>query len=327
MLLLPIASIFVTMKNFVLMVLLFSFVSCNQRQQPRSFTLTDDLGREVPFDEPPQRIISLAPNLTEICFAIDNGATLVGVTNYCNFPPETKKKQSVGGMVSPNFEKIAALNPDLILVTVEGNSKADFTKLESLGYKLFVTNPRTIEDIHSSILTVGKILRRDSSAMRVVRSMRSREAAVRSLVQGERKPRVFPIISIKPLMTAGPSTFIHQLIVGAGGVNIAEHAMLPYPLYNREEVLVQQPEFLVVTTDAVYSLRTLFNEFPEWQNLPAIKHRQVLFVNADIVTRPGPRIVEGLEILARVFHAKKFQQYDAEQPTKGPIASLRRRNH
>lgn len=302
------------MKKTIILVLYLLIgiqLGCNQHRQQSSnawLTVTDDISRQIVFEKPPMRIISLAPSLTEMCFAIDSGATLVGVTQYCNFPPATKKKPSVGGMVSPNFEKIAELQPDLIIVTVEGNSKEDFAKLESMGFRLFVANPRTLEDIYKSILTLGRILQRDSSAVRLVEFLRSREESIRSLVHDEKKPKVFAIISIKPLMTAGPSTFIHQLIVGAGGINIAEKAVVAYPIFNREEVLHQNPDFLVVTTGAVYSLRTLFNEFPEWTNLEAVKKRQVLLINSDILTRPGPRIVEGLEILARVFHPEKFKE-------------------
>lgn len=313
LLLLNAASIFLTMKKSAIILLLF-LAACSQRRQSDGirFSLKDDIGREVSFDSPPTRVISLAPSLTEICFALDSGATLVGVTHYCNYPSGAKDKVSVGGMISPNFEKIANLNPDLVLVTVEGNSKDDFAKLESLGYKLFVTHPRTVEDIYKSIMTLGKILQRDSSAGRLVESVRNREEHIRALVRGEKKPKVFAIISIKPLITAGPATFIHQLIVEAGGRNIAGEAELPYPIFNREEVLHQQPDYLVVTTDAVTSLDSLFPEFPEWEELPAVKRRQVLFINSDIVTRPGPRIVEGLEILARVFHPGKFQQRNAK---------------
>jgi iron complex transport system substrate-binding protein len=302
------------MKKLAIILSLLFFFSCHQRQRSNSagVTFTDDVGREVTFEQPPKRIVSLAPSLTEICFAIDSGTALVGVTQYCNYPPETRNKQNVGGMISPNFETIAELNPDLILVTVEGNSKEDFAKLESLGYKLFVTNPRTIEDISTSILTIGRILGRDASAARLVRSMRGQEETIHSLVRGEKKPKVFAIISTKPLITAGPSTFIHQLIEKAGGTNIAEDATLPYPIYSREEVFHQQPEYLVVTTDAVQMLSTLFSEFPEWENMPAIKRRHVLLVNSDIVTRPGPRIIEGLEIIARVLHPDKFKEYKPE---------------
>jgi len=303
------------MKKLTVTLLFLSVFSCSQRHQELNagFTVTDDMARTVSFEKPPARIISLAPSLTEVCFAIDSGATLVGVTQYCNYPPEARNKPSIGGMVSPNFEKIAELNPDLILVTVEGNSREDFAKLESLGYRLFVTNPRTIEDIYRSILTIGKILGRDSTAAQLVQSLEEREKTIWSLVKNEKKPKVFAIISMKPLMTAGPTTFMHQLIEKAGGANIASKASLPYPIYNREEVLLQQPEYLVVTTDAVYSLHALYTEFPEWEHLPAVRKRHVLMVNADLVTRPGPRIIQGLEILARVFHPEKFRTGDAPQ--------------
>lgn len=311
------------MKQLIVTLLLLPLFSCSQRQQEinAGFTVTDDIGRTVSFEKPPKRIISLAPSLTEVCFAIDSGAALVGVTHYCNYPPQARNKPSIGGMVSPNLEKIAELNPDLILVNVEGNSKEDFAKLESLGYRLFVTNPRTIEDIYRSILTIGKILGRDSTATRLVESLEEREETIWSLVKNEKKPKVFAIISMTPLMTAGPTTFINQLIEKAGGANIASQATLPYPIYNREEVLHQRPDYLVVTTDAVYSLRALYAEFPEWENLPAVKKRQVLMVNSDLVTRPGPRIIQGLEILARVIHPEKFR---TEGTTQIDMISLSR---
>lgn len=298
-------------------------MGCPLRQQPPTtawLNITDDIGRKVSLDNPPQRIISLAPSITEMLFAIDSGAALVGVTDYCNYPPAAKRITSVGGMIVPNFERIAALQPDLILVTVEGNSKEDFIKLESLGYKIFVTNPRTIDDIYLSFAYFGKILRKDTTTAKLIQKLKVREQHIRQKVMKEKNPKVFTIISLKPLMTAGPSTFIHQLLVKAGSKNIAEKAAVPYPILNREEIIHQQPDFLIVTNEAAPSVQTLLKEFPEWKDLHAIQNGKVLIIDGDLLSRPGPRIIDGLEILARVFHPHEFRNPDrvgTPAPRKG----------
>lgn len=281
-------------------------------------SVTDDLGRTVSFEQPPRRIISLAPSLTEMCFAIDSGATLVGVTDYCDFPPEAKRKPSVGGIVSPNFERIADLHPDLVLATVEGNSKEDVAKLESLGYRLFITNPHSVSDILTSLRTLGKILQRDSTTGAMINDLEHSLKRIRLAVRAGRKPKVFAVISVKPLMTAGSGTFIHELITEAGGINIAESTVIPYPIFNREEIVHRQPDVLVVTSDAANSTSALLNEFPEWINLSAVKKGRVLIIDSDVITRPGPRIVQGLEILARAFHPGLFK----EEGTKPAPPSL-----
>lgn len=239
-------------------------------------------------------------------FAVDSGATLVGVTDYCNFPPAAKQKPSVGGMVHPNLERIAALHPDLILATVEGNSKEDVSKLESLGYRIFVTNPRTIDDVYKSLTDIGHIVGKDSTTATLVEAFKKREGKVLQWAGAKKKPKVLTIISVKPLMTVGPNTFIHQLIVKAGGVNVAQNAPTAYPLLSREEVVHQQPDIILATNDAVTSEKNIVKEFPEWKSLPAVKNGRVFIVDGDLLTRPGPRIIEGLEMLARLFHPEKF---------------------
>ena len=288
---------------FVLTSVVVPGCSQHERHSPEPWLVVeDDLKRKVTFEFPPRRIISLAPSITEILFALDSGATLVGVTDYCTYPPAAKQKQSVGGMILPNLERIAELRPELILVTVEGNSKEDFTKLESLGYRLFVINPRTLEDVFKSITSIGKIIGKDSSAASLVVHLKRRQANVLHLIEGRKFPSVFAIISLKPLMTASSGTFIDQLIEQAGGVNIASHAKVAYPIFNREEILHQQPDVILVMSDVAGSTKDLLREFPEWKKLPAFKNGKVYVVDADLLTRPGPRVIDGLEMLARLFH-------------------------
>jgi iron complex transport system substrate-binding protein len=311
LLLRPSTGIFLPMKKhlFITLFSLLAFSTCSVRDRsPRgTLSVTDDLGRAVSFDRVPTRVISLAPSLTEICFALDSGATLVGVTDYCDFPSGARRKQSVGGLILPNFELIAKLRPDLILATVEGNSREDVTKLESLGFRVFVTNPRTLTDIGTSILTIGKILDRDSSASLVATRLTETREFVRERLLGRQERKVFVIISVKPLMTAGPSTFIHQLIVEAGGMNIGQETSSPYPIFNREEVIRQQPDIIVATSDAAKDPAELLAEFPEWRALPAAKNRRVLIMDSDLITRPGPRYVDGLKILSSALHPEAFE--------------------
>jgi len=304
---------------FVLVASLLS-LSCAKREPAKNISLsvTDGLGRTISFEQFPRRVVSLAPSLTEMCFAIDSGVTLVGVTDYCNYPAEARRKPSVGGMLSPNFERIADLQPDLILATVEGNSKEDVTKLESLGYRLFITNPRSIPDIFSALRSFGKILQRDSASNTLTARLENDREAIHQAVLGVRNPRVFAVISVKPLMSASAATFIGQLITEAGGINIAENTVTPYPIFNREEIVHRQPDLIVVTSDAANSTAALLAEFPEWRMLNAVKKGRILIIDSDIITRPGPRIVQGLEILARALHPGILRDH-RRKPSPRPL--------
>lgn len=267
-----------------------------------TFTVKDDLNRNIEFQTTAQRVISLAPSITETLFALDDGKSLLAVTDYCDYPQAAKMKISVGGMITPNFEKIAELKPGLIIMTVEGNNQDDFNKLRNLGYKIFITRPKDIDGIYKSILDLGKIIGADSSAETLIHSMRQRQEKVIQSKGGIRNSKVLTVISLQPLICAGKNTFINELIGMAGGINIAANAPMPYPILNREEVLKQNPDIIIAMDDAVRNADEMLRFFPEWKKLNAFRQKKVFIVEGDILSRPGPRIIDGLEVLARIVN-------------------------
>ena len=293
------------MKTHALAILLaLVLASCSIRQSDNPQTglsVRDDLGNVVAFQSPPTRVVSLAPAVTEILFAIDSGNTLVGVTDFCNYPPGAKTKTSVGGMVSPNRERITQLHPDLIVATVEGNTKQDVAALASSGYKIFVTNPRTIEGVYKSIGDLGRIIGKKPAAKSLVGNLRKREEAIGRRPRAVRRPRVLVLVSLQPLIAAGRGTFIDQLILQSGGENIVADSVPSYPILSREEVVRRKPEVISAMSDAAASPEDFIELYPEWKNLPAIRNGRAFVVEADIFMRPGPRIIEALEQLDRLL--------------------------
>ncbi len=265
--------------------------------------VVDDLQRTVSLPAPAQRVVSLAPSITETLFAIGAGEQVVGVTDYCNYPPEARHKQRVGGIINPSIETIVSLKPDLILLSMEGNVRTDFEKLTALGVSVFVTNPRTLEGIYSSILRVGQLVGRADSAARLVHFLRVRADEIRQKAQHATRRSVLLFVSLQPIIVTGTGTFLAELISHAGGENAAAGSVSPYPAYSREAVLKDNPDVLIFLSSIGGSNDELARLYPEWSNLKAFRRGAVYRVNADVVSRPGPRAVDALDTLFTILHA------------------------
>jgi iron complex transport system substrate-binding protein len=285
-------------RRFIASLLLFAALPAGAE-----IRVVDDLQRTVSLPAPARRVVSLAPSITETLFALGAGDQVVGVTDYCNFPPEAQQKHRVGGIVNPSIETIVRLKPDLILLSVEGNVRTDFEKLTMLGASVFVTNPRTLEGIYSSILRVGQLVGKEDSAARLVRTLRKRADSIRKNAKHEARPSVLLFVSLQPVIVAGPGTFLAELIAYAGGENAAARAPSHYSAYSREAVLKDDPDVLIFLSDIGGSNDELVRLYPEWSNLKAFRRGAVYRVNADIVSRPGPRAVDALDTLFTILHA------------------------
>jgi iron complex transport system substrate-binding protein len=294
------------LKTLFLIILLL--ISCCGGRQPHSnhsfLIIKDDLNRDVEFQLKPNRIISMAPSITETLFALDSGKSLIGVTDYCDYPEEAQRKRSIGGMTTPNFEIITELKPDLIIISVEGNNREDFIKLQNLRYKIFVTKPKDIEGIYKSIIDIGKIIGKDSSAKILVSTLRTRQDKIVKSNFNNSKIKILSVISLQPLISAGDETFLNELIVMAGGINIAKEAPGLYPILNRETVLKQNPDIIITMDDIVHNPSDILSFFPEWRKLNAFRNNQVFIVDGDLLSRPGPRIIKGLEILGKIISSR-----------------------
>ncbi len=276
-----------------------------------SFALGEEARAEekTKVDPEPMRIISMAPSLTETLFALGLGSRVVGVTNFCNYPPEAREKEKIGGFINPNLEKIVSLKPDLILATLDGNKKGVIDKLKELGLSVNVINPRNIEEILGSITQIGELTYRHKRAEELVSSMKRRIGKVVKSVKGLSRPPVLFIYGEDPLITAGPGTFANDLIKLAGGRNISEDSWIPYPKYNLEEILIKKPERIFISSMEVTEKAPskVIERWKKWPAIPAITKERVFLINGDLIDRPGPRIIEGLEILARRIHPEAFK--------------------
>ncbi len=264
-------------------------------------TVADDLGRTVRLAAPARRIISLAPSITECLFAVGAGDLVAGVTEYCKYPPEAATRPKIGGVTTPSIEAIVRLHPDLIVLSMEGNARQDFDRLTTLDIPVFVTNPRTLEGIHRSILQLGQLTGHQRDADSLSRTMYAREAAVRERVGISRTP-VLLFLSVDPLIAAGSNTFLDDLLRLAGGHNVAASIPGTYPAISREVVLARNPGVLILTNDLVPDTDRLLERFPEWRALDAVRNRRVYRVDPDIVSRPGPRAIDALELLSHYLH-------------------------
>jgi len=292
-----------------ILILLFSltFYCCKNAEEAgqETFRLEDDIGCEITFENIPQKIISAAPNLTEILFKLGLGDKIIGVTNLCDFPSDAKSKEIVGDLLNLNYEKIISLKPDILFITVEGNTKESYNKLSELGIKVFVTNPRSLKGIDKTIIDFGKIFKLEEIADNIVSEFELRKNKILSSTKSSSKKSVF-IVSFSPLIIAGKNTFINELLTACGLDNIAGNSIVPYPVYSREEVLNKNPEIILSTLDLIKNKDEILNLFPEWQNISAIKKNQVLLLQSDIFLRPGPRYIDAIEILHDKIN--KFQR-------------------
>ena len=271
-----------------------------------SRTFVDDLGRKIFLAKAPTRIVSLAPSVTEILFALDLHHEVVGVTQFCDYPLAAQAKPKIGASF-PNVEAIVALRPDLV-VGQQGFIRADvLAKLEQLKIPTFIMDARTLEDILSHIQTMGRIVGRPERADDLASALRRRINVIKERTHAVPKIRVLYVLNSDPLMTVGTGSFIHQVIDLAGGLNIAASAALPYPRYNMEAVLKEDPEVLVFPVGTAEGIpESEQAHWHKWTTLSAVKHGRYVRIPSVLLDRQGPRIVDGLEFLAERLHPQLF---------------------
>jgi iron complex transport system substrate-binding protein len=267
---------------------------------PRTFV--DDAGRKLYLAQAPSRLVSLAPSVTEMLFAIGEDERIVGVTDYCDYPERAKAKPKVGQAV-PSLEAIVGLRPDLVLAPQDFLRPEFLAQLEGLKIPTFLLGARTIDDIPSQVQTLGRILDRVGPANAVAMELRRRISEVRRKTASLPKVRVLYVLSPQPLLTVGPGSFIHELIELAGGHNIAARSSVAYPRLDMETVLAEDPEVLLFPVGQTEGIsKTVQDGWRRWTTLSAVKQGRLHQIPADLLNRPGPRIVDGLESLARALH-------------------------
>ena len=267
--------------------------------------VTDMLGRRVRIPERATRIVSLAPSITETIFALGEGDRLVGVTDYCDYPPEATRKPRVGGISTPSFEAILAHRPDLVIATSESNYAEHVERLVSLGLPVYVVRPVDFETVLESIERTGVVLGREASARDTVAAMRRDAAAIGQAVAGAGRPRVLYVVWPNPLIAPGRGTLINQLIDRAGGESVTGGEPLPYPRLSLETVVERRPDKIIVGRHGQGTVEELLRGWERLGSGSAVREGRVYGVDGDLVHRPGPRMVEALRALARVIHPER----------------------
>ena len=273
----------------------------------------DDAGRRMYFAKPPARIVSLAPSITEILFALEAGDQIVGVTDFCDFPLEAAKKPKVG-YSNPNLESLAALQPDLVVAPNDFLKPDAIAKLEQLKIPVFILADKNVEGIFIHIQTLGRIVGRSSKADTVAMQLRQQVATIQQRIQGMPPVRMLYVLNSQPLITVGPGSFIDQLIGMAGGVNIAAKSATPYPRLSLESVLQEDPEVLVFPVGKAEGISESEQQaWRQWSTMTAVKRGRLHQISADWLNRPGPRIAQGLESLAVILHPDSAPSSRAER--------------
>lgn len=289
--------------SVALLSLILVLTACNSGEQTPTQYVFDDLGRLVAINGTPQRIISLAPSNTEILFALGLGGKVLGVTDYCDYPPEALNKTKVGGYANPDAEKIVALDPDLILVA-HGTPMDVINSMAGLGLTVFGIKTTDLDDLLNDIRRIAEITDKEVEAQALTSEMETRIQAVTNQTDElEQRPRVFYIVWHDPLWTAGSGTFIHELIEKGGGVNIFQN-VTGYPTISIEEVIARDPE-IIITSEWSYEWAINASELASTN---ASQTGRIYRLDDDLVQRPGPRLVEGLEWFAHFIHPEIFEE-------------------
>jgi len=263
--------------------------------------VTDDLGRRVVVPTKIRRIVSLAPSLTENIFAVGAGDRLVGDTTYCNYPEEAKSIQKVGDTLSPNLETIVALKPDVVFVSTASQLESFKNVLEQNHIAVYVTNPNSLDAVLTDLRTLGDLLGTVDRTSELLNELQERIAGVTQNVEGERAVPVFVQISKEPLFTIGKDSFVTALVAKAGGRSVTADVASGYPKLSKETAVALNPEVIILSeSDDNREPNEVF------KNSTAVKTGRVYKINADVLSRPGPRLVEGLEKIARDLHPDKF---------------------
>jgi iron complex transport system substrate-binding protein len=256
--------------------------------------------KAFPLRSSPQRIISGMPSVTEMLYALDLGDRVVGVTTNCNFPPAAKKKDKIGGFFL-NLEKIVSLKPDLI-VMVEDAQKKDIQRFRDFGLPVYTINPHNVQEVMGDIIKLGDVTGTGKRARALVNEMKRRIAAAKPKEGGlrflVRRPKVLVVVGNNPLIVVGGGTFIDDIIRRAGAENLAAGSRAAYPQYSLEKLLKEDPEYIVIS-------KGIALDDPRWKNLTAVKLQRVLKIDADILSRPGPRVAEAIESIADFIYGKK----------------------
>jgi len=269
--------------------------------------VTDETGRTVRIPQPVNRIVSLAPSLTETVYALGLQDHLVGDTEYCDYPPDAQKKTKVGDTINPSLEQIAVLRPDLVLVTKGLNRLETVHGLENIGIPSYATDPHTVNEIASSSKKLANVLGAPDAGASIAAEMEHHLADLQQHLASSPPKRVLFVVWHQPLISVGKHTFIADALRLAGAVSIVDSEQ-DWPHVSLEEVARLQPDFLVFASthsDTAPATVEMLATLPGWNIVDAVNNHHIAVIS-DAVNRPAPRIVSAIEDLARQLHPDAF---------------------
>ena len=266
-------------------------------------TFRDALGRTVDLNTPPIRIVSLAPSLTETLYYLGLGDRIVGVSQFSYYPPEATHKPKIGSYNNLNVESIITLDPDLAIGTVDGNKAGEVKLLEQAGIPVYIVNPRNVRDAIDTITTLGDLCGVGEKAEELSSRLNTRVNHIFERTGALTRPLVFLQINLKPIMTVNKNTFHHDVIRLAGGENMAQDEPITYPRISVEQVLLKNPDVIIISSmERGGRFERAREEWLKWKEMSAVKQGRIHLVDSDLLDRPSPRIVQGLETMARLIH-------------------------
>jgi len=269
--------------------------------------VTDDTGRQVTVQQPIRRIVSLAPSVTETIFALGAGDRLVGDTDYCDYPPEAKTKPKVGGVMNPNFEQVVALRPDIVVAAKAGNRRETVDALERLHIPVYGTDAQTVEGVLRSVQRLADVIGASEQGKALVASLATRLDELKLKLANMQPVRVMFVVWREPLISIGQRTFIADAMRRAGAESVID-VQQDWPHVGLEEVIHQQPDYLVIASDDPAEAETdlvWMRATPGWRDLKAVQEKK-LAVMSEAVNRPVPRLVDAIEQLAHELHPEAF---------------------
>jgi len=283
-------------KNFILGILFILFYSC-----PASgIDFTDAVNRQVSISHPPQRIVSLVPSVTEILFDLGLEQRIVATTDFCTYPEAALQLPKVGDYADPSLESILIHKPDLVIAAADMNRPALIRRLEIMGIPVYVVHPQTVAATLTSIENIGAITGAEKQSTRLVNSIKIRIEKIQEQIAEFEPKTTLGCVMLQPITVAGPETFIADIISIAGGRNVVQKGPSRYPTWNTEALLSVNPEAIIVSTYPGQPMPKYF--FDKWPQLQAVRSQQIIEINADWLHRPGPRMILGIETLAKALH-------------------------
>ena len=290
-------------KTATILLLGIAVLSAPWLRAARAATFHDALGREVVLPQEPRRIISLLPSLTEILYDLGLADRVVGVTTYSNYPPAAASKPKVGSYININVERILSLAPDLVIGSKDGNERMVVRLLEQAGIPVFVVNPRGVYEAVDTVAVVAKICGIGAHGAAIAGELRARAHKVTARTRRLQPVLVLLQINVRPIMAVNRHTVHHDLIRLSGGINMTAEEPVTYPRISIEEVILRKPEVILISSmERGGRFERARQEWLTWSSIPAARNGRVHLIDSDLIDRPSPRLVEGLERMAAFLH-------------------------